>query len=126
MAAVTAVRLRRWRVNSAPRFAVLLTALAFLLQCLVTQMHIHGAPLGDAVKVSAIQSQAPGKAPADDHSQRDCPFCQAIAHAGAFLTPTASPLVLSTAATCAAVFLTVRSAAVSAAHSWQSRAPPSR
>lgn len=117
--------LRLRRGNFAPRFVVFATALAFLLQSFITQIHIHSEPVGGAVKIAATLSSAPGKTPLD-HSQRDCPFCQAIAHAGAFLAPSAPPLVLSLPAACVALFVALRPVAVAAAHNWQSRAPPSR
>ena len=123
MAAPTAGFSRRRRLALAPRLVVLLTALAFLLQCLVTQIHIHTEPLGDAVKLSA--SPAQGKAPLD-HSQRDCPFCQATVHAGAFLVPAMPRLALGALSIIAVMFLAMRATVTATAHNWQSRAPPAR
>jgi hypothetical protein len=125
MAATTAGYSRRRRTGLAPRFVVFATALAFLLQCLVTQIHIHSEPADGAVKLSTALSAAQGKAPLD-HSQRDCPFCQATVHAGAFLMPATMALLLTQASVFIADFVAPRPTGAATAHSWQSRAPPSR
>jgi hypothetical protein len=115
------------RTNSASRFVVFVTALAFALQSFIAQTHIHGAPqdIGGLIKSASTQAPAQDKSPLD-HSRSDCPFCQAIAHAGAYLVPAASILVLSAWTRCETPFVAARAIAVAAAHNWQSRAPPLR
>ncbi|HEY5312673.1 MAG TPA: hypothetical protein VIK18_09135, partial [Pirellulales bacterium] len=68
-------------------------ALGFLLQSYVTQTHIHVFPAGSA-GASHITSPlaARGESPIDKPA--DCPFCQAILHAGLFVASPAPLLFL--------------------------------
>jgi hypothetical protein len=112
------------RIGSASRFVVFVTVLAFALQSYIAQTHIHA--VHGVAGIIATHSLAHGKTPLDS-SQLDCPFCQAVAHAGAFLTPTPPQMFLPQwAMSEAPSFVVPAVAAVAAAHSWQSRAPPSR
>jgi hypothetical protein len=104
----------------------LVAILAFALQSYMTQTHIHDASqgIGGIVKIVATQPLGQGKAPLHD-GQTDCPFCQAVIHAGVFVA-SATPLLLlpfAWAETVALVFAP-RAAFDAAAHDWQSRAPP--
>lgn len=88
---------------------------AFTLQAYVTQSHVHAA---------AISKQLPGKLPAGD-DQANCPLCQAVLHAGQYVTPSAGgfvPLIL----TAYGIFVATHIAAAvqSVSHSWNSRGPP--
>jgi hypothetical protein len=63
----------------------LLLVIAFALQSFVTQTHIHGAAETQSC-ISNCVSAAPGpQSPFDERA--DCPFCQAIVHAGVFFAP---------------------------------------
>ena len=109
------------------RSMVWVLAIAFVLQSYVVQTHIHGASasLSSAAK-TVSQPVGHGKAPAGD-SGMDCPYCQAIMHAGSFLAPTAPLLSLpSLWIACAAQPGCPAALSLSPAHSWQSRAPPPR
>lgn len=104
-----------------------LVLLAFALQSFITQTHIHGAfgSAGDTQIVKTLTG-APShnnKAPAEN--QADCPFCQAITHAGAFFTPSAPALILPvTLTTTFAPTFAARVIGAFSSHPWQSRAPP--
>jgi hypothetical protein len=108
----------------ARRFVVFLAVFAFALQSFIAQTHIHAEPLalGGIVKIASASS--PDKAPVD-HSQADCPFCQAVVHVGSIVA-SAPPLLrlpFSWVETTALVFTAVAISG-STAHDWQSRAPP--
>jgi len=94
---------------------------AFTLQSYVTQTHLHRAPVVELVgKISAH-----GVSPAGDEAIA-CPFCQAIAAAGAFFSPAAialGPLVVQPEAA-APPPIVVGLAIAPAGFSWRSRAPP--
>jgi hypothetical protein len=73
---------------------------------------------------TAAVAKAPAHAPADS-GKAECPFCQAIVHAGAFCAPPAQILVLPLSwATIAASFFVAETFAGVSSHLWQSRAPP--
>jgi hypothetical protein len=102
--------------------------LAFALQSYVTQTHLHptavSAHPAAAVKL-APNASAHRATPGGDEAAA-CPFCQAVASAGAFLTPGAAA-VLPLAAT--SVLLAhapdpAGRAAAPAGFAWRSRAPP--
>jgi hypothetical protein len=104
-----------------------LVLLAFALQSFITQTHIHGAfgGAGDTqiVKTLADAPSHHGKAPAENPA--DCPFCQAITHAGAFFTPSAPALILPvTWAEMLAPSVVAGIVRSFSSHPWQSRAPP--
>ncbi|MDE2185099.1 MAG: hypothetical protein KGJ78_18965 [Alphaproteobacteria bacterium] len=99
--------------------------LAFALQSYITQTHMHPAanPAANAPIVKNV-SKAPASAPAD-RDALNCPFCQAIAMAGAFFTP-AAPLLFLPAlwVMLAAPHVSVILLHPAFARGWHSRAPP--
>jgi hypothetical protein len=100
--------------------------LAFLFQSFVAQIHIHGIPNGLPYRVNAAASVPASHVPSKDRSdEANCPFCQAVIHAGAFFAPHAL-LILppSSKFVSAARFSYVRSIAGFIGHIWQQRAPP--
>jgi len=101
--------------------------LAFALQSYVTQTHFHPAAASDrAPAVQLTDKVFAQRAPPAGDEAIACPICQAIAAAGAFLTPglsSAPPqaaLVLLTSSPAAVAGL----AATPAGFAWRSRAPP--
>jgi hypothetical protein len=113
--------------RAAPGFRAIawVVLLAFTLQSFVTQVHIHGAFSAGAPAVEKLAGgSSHSKAPAQN-STSDCPFCQAITHAGAFAAPSAPGLILQISfAETAAPLLIAVAAAIAPPHSWHSRAPP--
>jgi hypothetical protein len=112
------------RLGPARRFVVFVAMFAFALQSFIAQTHIHAEALalGDIVKIATTSPT--GKAPVD-HSQADCPFCQAVVHVGSVVS-SAPPLLrlpFSWVESAAFVFTAVAISG-STAHDWQSRAPP--
>ena len=104
-----------------------IVVLAFTLQSFIMQTHIHGA-FGDRIGLAATVTNAPAhkNAPAENGTA-DCPFCQAIVHAGAFYAPSAPSLVLPIPrAKTAAPFFIVEAIGRVSSYLWQSRAPPRR
>ena len=105
----------------------LLVAIAFALQCFLTQTHIHGLPqhpeLLAHVKLGA-STPAGGETPADN-SPLDCPYCQAVAHSGFFFTP-AAPLLRLPVALGEQILppITVQIIKSAAIFSRRSRSPP--
>ena len=97
--------------------------IAFALQSYATQTHFHIAPLAQAggATPSAVASPSPG-----DHEAIACPFCQAIAAAGAFVGPAPVALAFPTIRekSAAAAPIVVDLAIRAAGFSWRSRAPP--
>ncbi|MEP6604775.1 MAG: hypothetical protein ABJA60_01505 [Nitrosospira sp.] len=116
--ATTATKSRRvmgWRL------IVALVVLGFSLQSFVVQTHIHDSGrMANFFAKGLNHDKSPlGNAPLD------CPFCQAVAHADAFFMPAALLLFLSQAwLELAAPLSTLSANSGTAAHSWQSRAPP--
>ncbi|HVW75136.1 MAG TPA: DUF2946 family protein [Rhizomicrobium sp.] len=101
---------------------VLLVTLAFSVQSQLAQTHIHQtAPLAS---VNLSHHAGPGQSPLDN-SPLDCPFCQVVNHAGAFLVGNTSPS-LTTLQLVEIAFPSLFFANASSAigHSWHSRAPP--
>jgi hypothetical protein len=99
--------------------------LAFTLQSFVTQVHIHGAFGAGAAGVETPASGlSHSKAPSQNGTS-DCPFCQAITHAGAFAAPSAPGVILLVSfAEMAAPLFTAVVAAIAPPYRWHSRAPP--
>jgi Protein of unknown function (DUF2946) len=104
--------------------------LAFALQAQITQSHIHFAPVSETginALVHALTT-GPEKASKKNSSTDDpanCPICQAMAHSGQFVTPSAAAPVLSMEAVVVVpLFLSIAAANESVSHGWQSRAPP--
>ena len=104
------------------------TLLAFILQTLVLQTHIHGTARIDSTAASQVLEKGVGQQPdkfppADDPA--NCPICQELLHAGAFVAPTAATLQLATlVAVIDLVFVEIFAATKPQTHGWKSRAPP--
>lgn len=100
--------------------------LALFLQSLAVQSHIH--PVARHILTPATSADhlpLPGPLKSPDFDQSSCRLCQEIAHAGAYLTPTA--ILLPVALAYAAAPLRQESVALvraAPAFSWQSRGPP--
>jgi hypothetical protein len=109
-----------------------LALLAFALQSYITQTHIHldlaaaeRAPMvavGGPISGGAISAHSPAPT---EHEEIACPFCQAIAAAGGFVTPAhVAPSFLVSQAETAVLPPIAVGAAIAAGFSWRSRAPP--
>jgi hypothetical protein len=120
--------MRRTDTGARPRssrWITVLALLAFFLQNLAVQTHIHEqVPVAKATTALPTPSKTPFKSqdPVDQ-----CRLCQELVHAGAFITPSAAPIPADPAYV-AAVFvaLTGPTASFATAFAWQSRAPPRR
>lgn len=100
--------------------------LAFALQSYITQTHVHPSPAAAgpaAMATAAISAHDPAP---DSHEAIACPFCQAIAAAGGFVTPTLVAVAFLGQAQAAALpqFETRPPALAAPGFSWRSRAPP--
>jgi hypothetical protein len=121
--AVTRAKRRRdrdWR----GRLLALLVLLAFTLQSFITQTHTHDPDQASpAAIVKLLPQPAGGKVPTGNNPA-NCPFCQAISHAGAFFAPATFLFLPLSCVVHAAPDFIARFAATVARHSWRSRAPP--
>jgi hypothetical protein len=108
--------------HRAGRLAVtMLMLVAFVFQNYVTQTHIHLTPaMAAAIGAPAEHEKYPAKG-----DPSNCPICQEIAHAGAFVTPSTAPLLLPTF-NVSTIALVVEAPIVihALSHNWQGRAPP--
>jgi hypothetical protein len=104
------------------RWVTAFALLAFFLQSLVVQTHIHRPDPTPAAKAVSLHLPAPAKNP-DPIDQ--CRFCQELVHAGVFVTP-ATTAVCAILGFIAAVFAAppAFAGASARAFAWQSRAPP--
>ena len=114
---------RIWRLG-----VTLFALLAFALQSYTTETHIHKPALpGWAGIAAALDLDVPvknGKAPAKQ-DQQNCPICQGVAHAGAFVSPAAAAALAPTLSV--QIIAAVLDAALpfnTLSHDWQSRGPP--
>lgn len=108
---------------AARRWVTLAAILAFFLQSLLVQTHIHAADSAPAiVKVAA----APAPAPLKSQDQIDqCRLCQELVHAGNFIAPSVLAVPASQLLALTTIFALLPPAtAPPAAFAWQSRAPP--
>jgi hypothetical protein len=115
------------RPASPRKWVTVLALLAFFLQSLAVQTHIHPSQAPAAVKALAAL-QEPGPAPIKSQDPLDqCRLCQELVHAGSFFTPAVVTLAASLSFT-AAIFVALRAPPNSSttAFAWQSRAPPRR
>jgi hypothetical protein len=106
------------------RWVTAFALLAFFLQSLVIQTHIHQPAPVLTAKAASLHLPAPPKTP-DPIDQ--CRFCQELVHAGFFVTPGA--VAVSTILSSIAAVFTAPPAFTGAsakAFAWQSRAPPRR
>ncbi|HEY1709244.1 MAG TPA: DUF2946 family protein [Rhizomicrobium sp.] len=140
-----AIRQHRTKAQRGSPFAArrgllftLFCLIAFSLQSYVAATHIHdlaGPGPGYAIEIapdaSAEVAAVAEKTPQPGHHNRvparddDCPLCNAVAHAGAFLFP--ALLVFSLPSDGVVIASAVSSAPVIAeplSHSWESRGPP--
>jgi hypothetical protein len=109
------------------RFVTWVVLLAFTLQSFVTQTHIHWPPQasGNAAVARLLEIPASQNKSPFDNDKAACPFCQAIVHAGAFFASVPPLLLLPVVWTEGAIpRLTAIVMRLTAAHGWQSRAPP--
>jgi len=106
------------------RWMTAFALMAFFLQGLAVQSHVH-APL-QTVAANQSSQASPLKAPLKAQDPIDqCRLCQEVAHAGIFLAPAASAALISLAYA-AAEFSALPGHTPSSARAfaWQSRAPP--
>lgn len=112
------------RSSPARKWVGIFALLAFILQSLVVQTHIHQSLPSAVVKAASQQLPAPLKTqdPIDQ-----CRLCQELVHAGHFIAPSAIA-ALTSLSFIAAIFpsLPLLSDRAATAFSWQSRAPPRR
>ena len=113
--------------SSPPRkWVTALVLLAFFLQSLAIQAHVHPNFAPAAVKAAALGETGP--APLKNQDQPDqCRLCQEMVHAGSFFTPSIVALAAGLSFT-AATFAVLRAPPHSSAtaFAWQGRAPPRR
>lgn len=105
------------------RWITVLAVLAFFLQNLAVQTHIHEpAPVAKTTTALSI----PFKAPLQRQDPIDqCRLCQELVHAGTFITPSIAPVPADLTYVTAVFVATVgATAAFATAFAWQSRAPP--
>ena len=106
------------------RLAMLFMLVAFTVQGLAVQIHIHGDPLTALDHVTHISAPTT-PASQDPYDPANCPLCQELLHAGVYVTPTVSDFVIVlNAVAFAPAFALLPHAASERQHSWQSRAPP--
>jgi hypothetical protein len=106
------------------RLAALFMLVAFTVQGLAVQIHIHGDPLTALDHFTHVSAPAV-PASQDPYDPANCPLCQELVHAGAYITPAVSDFVIIlNAVAFAPAFALLPHAATERQHSWQSRAPP--
>ena len=107
------------------RLAALFMLVAFTVQGLAVQIHIHGDPLSALDHVSHISAPAT-PASQDPYDPANCPLCQELLHAGVYVTPVVNDFaIILNAVVFAPAFALLPHAATEKQHGWQSRAPPS-
>jgi len=108
------------------RWGTAFALLAFFLQSLAVQSHIH-TPL-QTVAVNQASQASPLKAPLKAQEPIDqCRLCQELAHAGIFVAPPASAALIGPIYAAAQFSVLPGHTPSSArAFSWHSRAPPRR
>lgn len=113
--------------SSPPRkWVTALVLLAFFLQSLAIQTHVHPNFAPATVKAAALGETGPAPIKSQDPLDQ-CRLCHEMVHAGSFFTPSVAVLVAGLTFT-AATFAIVRAPPSSSAtaFAWQSRAPPRR
>ena len=121
MVGAVAIAAAKKRGVSGWRLIAALVLLAFTVQSYVAQTHFHDASLaGTAIAKNLGQK----KLPVDDNPL-NCPFCQAVAHAGTIFLP-GTPLLFLPAQwiEMAAAHFILRGNEAAPTHNWQSRGPP--
>jgi hypothetical protein len=110
------------RPNPARRWITALALLAFFLQGLTLQTHVH-QPLQAAVAKGHTGSAPAAPLKLDPIDQ--CRLCQELVHAGSFITPSAAVSTASLTLVAASFIIQLIAGAYPAtAFAWQSRAPP--
>lgn len=112
------------QISAFKRWVTAFALLAFFLQGLAIQSHIH-AQLPVAAKTLTAKS-APSPEPLKAQDPIDqCRLCQEVAHAGIFVAPSATTLIVGLNYA-AAEFLALpgHTPAAAKAFAWQGRAPP--
>jgi hypothetical protein len=112
------------RKAPAKQWMTILVVLAFFLQGLVIQTHIHQLIQPLAAKATSL----PGPTPLKNQDPIDhCRLCQELVHAGTFVTPPAVAVLVGLSFV-TAVFAAPPTFAGASARpfAWQSRAPPRR
>lgn len=112
---------------AARRWVTLLVLVAFFLQSLAVQTHIH--PQSDTPAVARV-AHVPGPSPLKSQlplEQSGCRLCQELVHSGAVVTPAASSLLISLSFIATSLSGPPLSGALlKPAFAWKSRAPPRR
>ena len=111
------------------RAVALFTAVAFFLQALVLQAHVHPlaqqASLAGAGKLAVASLVGSPRVPSSKDDPAECPLCQAAILKGAFVSPASPVLLLPTVlALRQAVQATMSLRVLKLSHNWQGRAPP--
>jgi len=114
------------RAFGARGWVTVVALLAFFLQSLVVQTHIHQP--GQTLVAKAASAHMPASTPLKNSDPIDqCRLCQELVHANAFVTPS-TIAVYADLGFVLAIFapLPVFIGGLSRAFAWQSRAPPRR
>jgi hypothetical protein len=112
------------KAPAAKRWMTVFALLAFFLQGLAVQTHIHQLVQPVATKATSL----PAPAPLQNQDPLDqCRLCQELVHAGTFVTPPAATILFSLSfVTAIFVALPAFADAYARPFAWQSRAPPRR
>lgn len=110
---------------STRKWLTLAALLAFFLQTLAVQTHVHRLA-EQPVAAKTISYHAPAPSPLKSPDTNDqCRLCQELMHAGNFITPSALTVPASQAFVLVVTSTFVLATpAPAAAFAWQSRAPP--
>jgi hypothetical protein len=128
---------------AAPSRRLLLTLfclLAFSFQSYISQTHIHvpgtsdlgisagfsvKSPVSTDSKASTSKLSKNTRIPANGNDTSNCPLCQAVLHAGLFLTPALLVLLLpDTQGAVGPAFIVSAHREGAPSHAWHSRGPP--
>lgn len=115
------------RPAPARRWITALALLAFFLQSLTLQTHVH-QPFQPAVAKATTLDLGSSKVPLKSQDPVDqCRLCQELVNAGAFIAPTVVSGAVDLSFAAASLAAATASMAIPApAFAWQSRAPPRR
>src|ERR1700744_5698395 len=75
------------------RLAMLFMLVAFAVQGLAVQTHIHGDPLTAFDHVTHVSAPVT-PASQDPYDPAKCPLCQELSHAGVYVTPAVSDFLI--------------------------------
>jgi hypothetical protein len=108
------------------RLLALAALLAFFLQSLAVQTHIHPtSSTSTKLVVTVADVSTPGPLTAPDIGQGSCRLCQEMAHAGSYIVPVATPfLAILVLAHELFRLEPVEHSRQARAFAWQSRGPP--